>query len=598
MTSCERLAYDGAGLTEGGREMTLRAIDQDEEARKEELRRFVREKWRRIRELESQTSPSNSSIASEQELGPSKARRDGRHKSVAIEYDPENPFDEERVSTKTIKKVQVKGRLDRIAGRDTHKSIGESSLHNGKATSARPPLRPIEPKVASSSTKTAQTSHTRKANAPRKSMKVMGHSHSDSSLGSRSVAREDPSAATMEAIFVSSEHEAPSKTVKKAIEDGGVSEQDIASMSKGIDKIAISPRSPQVDDGSKETRADDDTPTRRRKRRSEVAHYQPSASPLSLSVETSHALAELEANLARLKAHGSRSSISKVEKRRLSDIRHTAEDEPRRVSSTTRRSLSPSKELRRLEMTQQEEDLSPKISFLTRVTRAKEEAEFKSSASKLQFSTIDVECKSKEGQQCSQMSLQAGMRKGKQRSRSSYTPTQRASLSNNGGGGDDSSCSIVIDDQIIDEAILQQQSKDRARSTTFLRGVRVLVDVRDQDGENASTGWIEKLRSVGAKVYTRIPINDSSKEGANANGKVQKKLTHIVFKNGRPATTQYLRSLSSTNDGEAPIVVGVNWVLQCLQQGGKVDERDFLVEIGKQAIFNKVSQGLYQGAVW
>jgi hypothetical protein len=37
-----------------------------------------------------------------------------------------------------------------------------------------------------------------------------------------------------------------------------------------------------------------------------------------------------------------------------------------------------------------------------------------------------------------------------------------------------------------------------------------------------------------------------------------------------------------------PVVVGVNWILECLQQGCKVDETNFLVEVGKQAIFQKV----------
>lgn len=175
--------------------------------------------------------------------------------------------------------------------------------------------------------------------------------------------------------------------------------------------------------------------------------------------------------------------------------------------------------------------------------------------------------------------------------RYSYTPTQRqpeAGSSGSGNGevlGDESSCSIVIGEESIDDMVRHR------KASRFLASVRVFVDVRDQDGEDASSGWIEKLKSVGARVYSKLPSSTSS--SSDHQGKVvQGKLTHIVYKNGRPSTLHYLRSMTSNASGPPPpIVVGVNWILESLQQGTKIDERDFLVEIGKQAIFSKVSIG-------
>ncbi|SPO28615.1 uncharacterized protein UTRI_04493 [Ustilago trichophora] len=104
------------------------------------------------------------------------------------------------------------------------------------------------------------------------------------------------------------------------------------------------------------------------------------------------------------------------------------------------------------------------------------------------------------------------------------------------------------------------------KKARFLRGLTVLVDVRDQDGEDASACWVEMLKNAGAKVLVRFG---------------ERKLTHIVYKSGRPSTLHTYRALEDPK----PHVVGISWVVACLDQGKKADETPYLVEVGKQAIF-------------
>ncbi|KAN0061202.1 hypothetical protein ACQY0O_006937 [Thecaphora frezii] len=133
-----------------------------------------------------------------------------------------------------------------------------------------------------------------------------------------------------------------------------------------------------------------------------------------------------------------------------------------------------------------------------------------------------------------------------------------------GGGGGSGTASAAAAE--ASGAVLNSK-KDRAR-TRFLRGLTVLVDVRDQDGEDASACWVEMLREAGAKVLVRFG---------------ERRLTHIVYKSGRPGTLHSYRALPEPK----PLVVGISWVVKCLEEGRKVDEEPFIVEVGKQAIFQK-----------
>ncbi|PWN52308.1 hypothetical protein IE53DRAFT_7210 [Violaceomyces palustris] len=117
----------------------------------------------------------------------------------------------------------------------------------------------------------------------------------------------------------------------------------------------------------------------------------------------------------------------------------------------------------------------------------------------------------------------------------------------------------------------------------FLKGLTILVDVRDQDGEDANAVWVEMLKSCGAKVLVRPP-SASSSSSSSAGGvpvEQQRLLSHIVYKSGKPSTMHAYRA----HPEPKPFVVGVSWVVKCLELGNKVDERDYVIEVGKEAIF-------------
>ncbi|CAO1614436.1 unnamed protein product [Sympodiomycopsis kandeliae] len=122
----------------------------------------------------------------------------------------------------------------------------------------------------------------------------------------------------------------------------------------------------------------------------------------------------------------------------------------------------------------------------------------------------------------------------------------------------------------------EQVGRGKAKSTSnrFLRGAVVLVDARDLNGESVSDRWVTLLKEVGAKVTTRIPSSDSRRQ-----------ITHLVWKNGRPSTLNYFKSLS---DEMKPIVVGINWIIKCLQDEEWCHEEDHLVEFGREVIWSSL----------
>lgn len=115
----------------------------------------------------------------------------------------------------------------------------------------------------------------------------------------------------------------------------------------------------------------------------------------------------------------------------------------------------------------------------------------------------------------------------------------------------------------------------------FLQGVSVLVDVRDQDGEDASADWVEQLCRVGAHAVNKLPS-----EYETQHGRLSESIDCIVFKNGKPATLRWYRS--QIQKGRDLPVVGTNWILHCIQEGARARESDFLVEVGKHPTFVKV----------
>lgn len=185
----------------------------------------------------------------------------------------------------------------------------------------------------------------------------------------------------------------------------------------------------------------------------------------------------------------------------------------------------------------------------------------------------------------------------------SYTPPKRVNKEQQCGPGtnDDeakeanaSASSMVIGDESVDDLVRSHGTEEGGQNRQFLHGLKVLVDVRDQDGEDASAVWMEKLRSVGAKVYSKPPqpsrrrkSSAAAKQECSSDEAVAPALDCIVFKHGKPATLHYYRS--QVDAGRQPVIVGVNWVLHCLRVGEKVEECDYLVEVGKHPLFAKVS---------
>ncbi|THH06973.1 hypothetical protein EW145_g3706 [Phellinidium pouzarii] len=87
----------------------------------------------------------------------------------------------------------------------------------------------------------------------------------------------------------------------------------------------------------------------------------------------------------------------------------------------------------------------------------------------------------------------------------------------------------------------------------------IFVDVRTEEGEDAGALFVDMLRSLGAKVLTRV--GQSS--------------THIVYKNGLASTLARYRLL----DEPRPSIVGIGWVVECAEKRERVDETLFQVDI-------------------
>ncbi|KAF9565564.1 hypothetical protein CPC08DRAFT_704545 [Agrocybe pediades] len=92
-----------------------------------------------------------------------------------------------------------------------------------------------------------------------------------------------------------------------------------------------------------------------------------------------------------------------------------------------------------------------------------------------------------------------------------------------------------------------------------LKDCVIFVDVKTDDGEEAGSLFVEMLEGVGARVLTRVGQT----------------CTHIVFKNGLMSTISRYRLLRDPK----PLVVGIAWVVDCVEQLKHIDEKDYLVDI-------------------
>ncbi|KAG2153334.1 hypothetical protein DEU56DRAFT_726850 [Suillus clintonianus] len=92
-----------------------------------------------------------------------------------------------------------------------------------------------------------------------------------------------------------------------------------------------------------------------------------------------------------------------------------------------------------------------------------------------------------------------------------------------------------------------------------LKKCAIFVDVRTDDGDDAGSLFVDMLRGLGARILARVGQS----------------CTHIVYKNGSTNTLTRYRLL---NDPK-PLVVGIAWVVECVEQRSRVDEAKFKVDI-------------------
>jgi hypothetical protein len=62
-----------------------------------------------------------------------------------------------------------------------------------------------------------------------------------------------------------------------------------------------------------------------------------------------------------------------------------------------------------------------------------------------------------------------------------------------------------------------------------------------------------------------------------------KELTHIIFKNGRPTTLHRYHAMPQPK----PLLVGIGWVVRCKEVHEKIEEKEFIVEASKEAVYQK-----------
>ncbi|KAF8891743.1 hypothetical protein BD779DRAFT_1512824 [Infundibulicybe gibba] len=114
-------------------------------------------------------------------------------------------------------------------------------------------------------------------------------------------------------------------------------------------------------------------------------------------------------------------------------------------------------------------------------------------------------------------------------------------------------------DGTIGHAPMKTNSTATAQTLKILDECVIFVDVRSDDGEEAGSLFTEMLEGVGAKILTRVG----------------KTCTHIVYKNGLMSTLNRYRLLQDPK----PLVVGIGWVVECVEKRARVDESRFQVDL-------------------
>ncbi|EIW54553.1 uncharacterized protein TRAVEDRAFT_132867 [Trametes versicolor FP-101664 SS1] len=100
---------------------------------------------------------------------------------------------------------------------------------------------------------------------------------------------------------------------------------------------------------------------------------------------------------------------------------------------------------------------------------------------------------------------------------------------------------------------------DSPGALAVLRGCTIFVDVRTEEGDDAGGLFVDMLRGLGAKMATRVGS----------------RCTHVVYKNGLMSTLTRYRLVKDPK----PLVVGIAWVVECVEKRTRVDETRFLVDL-------------------
>ncbi|CDS01445.1 hypothetical protein, partial [Sporisorium scitamineum] len=161
----------------------------------------------------------------------------------------------------------------------------------------------------------------------------------------------------------------------------------------------------------------------------------------------------------------------------------------------------------------------------TRETRTTATRPSSSSSSRLTSSSTPATTSSAEPTEAELAEARKAAKAARRRSLYTYVPTKREDTDGDRSVGNVSTGLVVTSTTGGNASGATTAAPKKQR---FLRGLTVLVDVRDQDGEDASACWIDMLKNAGAKVMVRFG---------------ERKLTHIIYKSGRPSTLHSYRAL-------------------------------------------------------
>ncbi|KAA1470641.1 hypothetical protein DENSPDRAFT_710872 [Dentipellis sp. KUC8613] len=121
-------------------------------------------------------------------------------------------------------------------------------------------------------------------------------------------------------------------------------------------------------------------------------------------------------------------------------------------------------------------------------------------------------------------------------------------------------------------------SGEKVGSLKVLKKCTIFVDVRTDEGDDAGALFVDMLKGLGARVCVyscgcRFVLLKISV--LQVIGRAGQSCTHIVYKNGQSSTLTKYRSMPDPK----PFVIGIAWVVECVEQRKRVDEERFLVDL-------------------